>query len=399
MSPQVLPVPTDEDTERRAAEAREEEAKRKAREENGDTSPDFSMPAPETPSKNLFSDPPQYKIPRTIAKPQPQTDYGQELEESQKAYRSYEQQYVHNIQQSQKLMQEYNEKARPLLESMIDAQLHLNDQPPDIKPDPAIQKEIEAYQQKKPNGVFNIFQMMMLGLALAFSAFGWRRGWGARAGIMEGWGNAFKAFGQGQKDLAQQQADNAYRMQQLVWEENEDRHKQLAEVMANRRLSAEDKSRAFNELERLYGMDANLTRTQANMANQQMRTLQNQIRIQKDLRKLQLATHNGLSGLFGTEAGKQWRAMVVTETIKKDSVTGGRRVDPMRSEEELAEAEELYPYKEFLDTWKEGIGKPDPSDPSGKKRIQEPGFPQKPGQTQSLDEASKKFGERFLGSK
>lgn len=376
--PEILPERSQEEIEKEAAKAREAEAERKAREE--------VVPAQ--------TDRP---IPPTIKRPPEQHDYAKELAETQAKERSFEEEQIHQIEQAHKSMQDYADKAKPMLQSVIDAQTHLADEP-NVPVDPAIQKQIQAYQQQKPNGVSNIFQLMVMGAMLGVTALGWRRGYGARAGIMQGWGNAFKALAQNKKDLAQEQTNNAYKLQELVRQENQERHQRLMEIYQNRRLNLEQKRDLFTDVQKLYGINENVLKTEANITQQHLKTLQNQERIQRDLYKLQMATHNHLSNFMTqTEPGKEWRARVMVETGKKDSVTGGVMVDPMRGEGDLAQAEELYPYEKFLDTWKAGIGKKDPSDPTGQKKIQEPGFPQK-GEEQkpSADSAYKKFKDKYF---
>lgn len=338
---------------------------------------------------------PKPEIPRMIKRPEEKEDYAKEFEESQKKFRSFEEEQQHQIQRYHELNDKYSEQGKALLQSITDQTAQL-DQAPKTQPDPELQKQIQSYQQKQPNGVMQIFGMMMLGVGLAFTAFGWKRGWGARSGIMQGWGNAFKAMAQNQKETAKEQLDNTYRVQELVRQENQERHQNLMEIYQNRRLNLEEKKNLFNETEKLYGMDVNQIKTESNMTAQQMKLLQSQMKAQRDMLKLQIATHNNISNfMFNTQSGKLYREYMVATTSDPNGPTKGRMVDPGRSHEDLVESQEIMSYGD----WLKYQATKSKTDESGKlTEMPKPKGILKPGEEKKdLPSAAKKFGDQFFG--
>lgn len=316
--------------------------------------PDFSL-------GEQVKDKPEYNIPKTLKRPEADPDYSKLAEEDVKKYRSYEEEQQHQIQRSHELEDKYYEQSKTYLQSVIDSTAKLDSAPPNIPVDPNLQKQIQSYQQQNQNtgGVPGIFGMLMLGIGLAFSAAGWRRGWGARNGIMAGWGNAFKAMAQNDKELSQQQADNAYRISELTRQENAERHQQLMEIYQNRRLTLEEKRNLFNETSKLYGMDATHLKAQNADTNQQLKILQNQIKVDRDLAKLQIAAHHKINDLlFNDPIGKRYRAWMMAITADPNGPTKGRVVDPGKDNDSLREATAIKSYNDWLD-WDRGKSKAD----------------------------------------
>ena len=342
---------------------------------------DSTEPKPAQLSTADTTVPPPPAKPDAPKVPFEQRDFAAEIEAGKKQERTYSEEYQHQIERFHQLDKEYEEKGRPLLQNVQDGMTHLEDVPK-VQTDPTIQKEIDQYRGQQPNGGRDMFGMIMFGLALAFTAFGRHRGWGAQAGIMQGFGNAFKAYNQNKKDLAKEQLDNAYRIQELVRQENTERNQEIQRIYQNRRLNLEEKKDLFNTTEKMYGMDAGRIKQEADVLNQQIKTLHDQERANTALMKLQMATHNKISTfMFQSTPGKAWRDKIIAET--------GGKIDPGRSEGELAQAQELLPYGDFEKYYETEKGKTDPKtgEPYAPPTVQGEGFKQ----------SGKDFAKKFFG--
>jgi hypothetical protein len=349
------------------------------------TSVDAESSVPLEPSTVDTTPPsPLEKPPTPLSKETDTRDYQKELDAALAQDKTYAEQYQGIVEQRHKLDAEYQEKGRPLLENVQKSMTQL-DQTPNIPKDPTIQAEIQAYQQKEPQGLQNIFGMIMMGATLAFVAFGRHRGWGARAGILQGFGNAMTAYAQNKKDMAKEQLDNAHRIQELVRQENTQRHQQFLEIMQNRRLNLNEKKDLFNVTEKLYGADVNRVKQGADFIQQQVKMLHDQERTLRDMNKLQITTHNKLSTfMFDSTPGKKWRDEILIRTNGK--------IDPRRSEEELQQASALYPYDQFLAD-QATAGKIDPT--TGKPYP--PRTIESPEKKQAFEQSGKEFAKKFFG--
>lgn len=280
------------------------------------------------------------------------------------------------VQKIHDLDEKFKTQGEPLVNDINNSLANLDRTPPG-----ELDSLSSAYKEENAKNTEEHGNLIMGGLftllGLGLTAFGGRRGWGARAGIWQGVGNAMTLYAKGKEEQSRDQHAKALKMISLVHQENQERLAQKREIIADKRLTATQKMDMLKVHHELYQEQHQQYRDEQSALEGETKVLQQQERALESLRAFKYKFHSDLSQVVKTKDGKAWAEYVY--------VTTKGEINPMRSREELAQAEELFPLEDYIKE-RHDVGK---TDETGKEKTMT--TPGKKMPEQTMQDKAKSF--------
>lgn len=326
-------------------------------------------------------------IPKTIRRPadtpnnEPSLDEQEEELRKQQAYAAEQQ--ANLIKRQHELDEKYRTKAEPYLNQINENLANLQSTDPRTIT-PLTAEYQKALQQNAQQHGSSMFETLFTLLGIGAVVFGKHRGWGARAGIQNGIGLALYNYGQGKKEAAVENQSHALRLIQLMREENSERHQQQMEILQNKRLTIQQQMDMFKTHREIYQDEDHQNQEQLKTIEGITKNLHQKEQALIAMQRLKLKVGNDLSNMFKSKDARAWA----------DYMRTVYHINPQKDEKTLAEAEQEYPYEQFILDYKEA-GKTD--EKTGKEKTLK--APEKPAPEDDLKKKTREFGESLFGTK
>jgi len=267
------------------------------------------------------------------------TPEDKEEQELKKQREYYSQQQAELVRKMHDLDEKYKTQGEPMVNDIYNSLAQIDSTPTgqlDSLTDSYRQEMAKNTQQHGTTTLAGLFALLGISAAI----FGRHRGWGATAGIYQGIGNALTLYSRGQELQSRDQQSKALKMISLMHQENQERLAQKREILSDKRLTMQQKMDMLKTHHELYQDEIGMARAEQSTIDGQMKIIHQQEQALQGVRRLKLKFHTDVSKILKTKDAKAWAEYV--------RVTSKGEIDPQRSDQELGQAEQLYPLEDYI---------------------------------------------------